>query len=266
MLFEAWFFDVYPVPGGMATWWIGEDGARLRLSDPWRPALYVDAAAPELPLVRRRLEADPRIAEVRLEHRREFWNPAPAPVLRLEVVEPQALDSLARELGGALGPARLFNADLPLGQRYCYERVLFPLARCRVEADGGVLRAVESLDSPWTLAPRLPTLRVLELAPADGIPYRLPGTPLNLIVRAAGVEERLDAARPFQLLERLRHLLASEDPDLLLTDWGDELLLPALVALAQQHGTALPLDREPPHLNPLPQRGRGQGEGGEEKR
>ena len=257
MPFEAWFFDVYPVPGGMATWWIGEDGARLRLLDPWRPALYVDAAAPELPLVRRRLEADPRIAEVRLEHRREFWNPAPAPVLRLEVVEPQALDSLARELGGALGPARLFNADLPLGQRYCYERVLFPLARCRVEADGGVLRSVESLDSPWTLAPRLPALRVLELAPADGVPYRLPGTPLDLIVRAADVEERLVAARPLQLLERLRHLLESEDPDLLLTDWGDELLLPALVALAQRHGMRLSLDREPPspYLSPA---GRGE--------
>lgn len=261
MLLEAWFFDVYPAPGGMATWWIGEDGARLSLSDPWRVALYVDAAAPELPEVRRRLETDPRIAEVRLEHRREFWSPHPEPVLRLEVVEPQALDSLARELGGALGPARLFNADLPLGQRYCYERALFPLARCRVEADGGVLRSVESLDSPWTLAPRLPALRVLELAPADGVPYRLPGAPLDLIVRAAGQEERLVAARPLQLLERLRHLLESEDPDLLLSDWGDELLLPALVALAQRHGVALPLDREPPHLDPLPQRGRAQGGG-----
>src|SRR3972149_5424277 len=70
MLFEAWFFDVYPVPGGMATWWIGEDGARLRLLDPWRPALYVDAAAPELPLVRPRgggrgrapLRREPRLA------------------------------------------------------------------------------------------------------------------------------------------------------------------------------------------------------------
>src|SRR4030067_218571 len=59
MLFEAWFFDVYPVPGGMATWWIGEDGARLRLSDPWRPALYVDAAAPQLPLARRRPRTAP---------------------------------------------------------------------------------------------------------------------------------------------------------------------------------------------------------------
>ena len=95
MLFEAWFFDVYPVPGGMATWWIGEDGARLRLLDPWRPALYVDAAAPGLPMVRRRLETDPRIAEIRLERRREFWNPTPAPVLRLEVVEPQALGLLS---------------------------------------------------------------------------------------------------------------------------------------------------------------------------
>jgi len=252
MLFEAWFFDVYPVPGGMATWWIGEDGARLRLLDPWRPALYVDAAAPGLPMVRRRLETDPRIAEIRLERRREFWNPTPAPVLRLEVVEPQALGSLARELGGALGPSRLFNADLPLGQRYCYERALYPLARCRVEARGSALSSVESLDSPWTLAPRLPALRVLELAPADGVPYRLPGTPLDLIARAAGVEERLVAARPLQLLERLRHLLESGDPDLLLTDWGDDLLLPGLVALAGTYGVELPLDREPPspYLSP----------------
>src|SRR3972149_5281315 len=234
MPFEAWFFDVYPVPGGMATWWIGEDGARLRLLDPWRPALYVDAAAPGLPMVRRRLETDPRIAEIRLERRREFWNPTPAPVLRLEVVEPQALGSLARELGGALGPSRLFNADLPLGQRYCYERALYPLARCRVEARGSALSSVESLDSPWTLAPRLPALRVL------------------LIARAAGVEERLVAARPLQLLERLRHLLESGDPDLLLTDWGDDLLLPGLVALAGTYGVELPLDREPPspYLSP----------------
>jgi DNA polymerase-2 len=255
MLLEAWFFDVYPAPGGMATWWIGEDGARLSLSDPWRPALYVDAAAPELPVVRRRLETDRRVAGIRLEHRREFWSPTPGPVLRVEVVEPGVFDSLVRTLGSVLGPARLFNADLPLGQRYCYERALFPLARCRVEADGGVLRSVQSLDSPWTLAPRLPALRVLELVPADGVPYRLPGAPLDLLVRAAGQEERLDGARPLQLLERLRHLLESQDPDLLLSDWGDELLFPALVALAGTHGVALPLDREPVPLSPL---GRGE--------
>ncbi|MEK7363019.1 MAG: DNA polymerase domain-containing protein, partial [candidate division NC10 bacterium] len=47
------------------------------------------------------------------------------------------------------------------------------------------------------------------------------------------------------------------DPDLLLTDWGDELLLPALVALAQRHGMRLSLDREPPspYLSPA---GRGE--------
>src|SRR3972149_1715856 len=156
MLFEAWFFDVYPVPGGMATWWIGEDGARPRLRDPWRPALYVDAAAPGLPMVRRRLETDPRIAEIRLERRREFWNPTPAPVRGLEVVEPQALGSLARELGGALGPSRLFNADLPLGQRYCYERALYPLARCRVEARGGALSSVARLRGGGPAARRAP--------------------------------------------------------------------------------------------------------------
>ncbi len=245
MLFQAWFFDVHPVPGGMATWWIREDGARVRLRDAWRPALYVDGTAPALEAIRRRLEADPRAGEIRLEHRREFWSSAPGPVLRVEVVEPQAFDSLTREFGRALGPARLFNADLPLGQCYCYEREVFPLAWCRVETDGGMIRSVESLDSPWTLASRLPTLRVLEMAPADGVAYRLPGTPLDLIVRVAGAEERLDGKAPLRLLERLTSLLESEDPDLVLSDWGDEMLLPALVTLAKAHGVELPLDREP---------------------
>ncbi len=263
MRFEAWFFDVYPVPGGMATWWIRQDGARVRLLDPWRPALYLGGTPPELTSVRRRLETDPRIAEIRLEKRREFWSLTPEPVLRLEVVEPRALDPLAQALGRTLGPSRLFNADLPLGQRYCYEREVFPLARCRVECEGGTLAAVKSLDSPWEFAPRLPPLRVLALSPADGVPYRLPGAPLDLIARVAGVEERLVDARPLELLERLRHLLESEDPDLLLTDWGDELLLPALVGLAGAHGVTLPLDREPspPHLHPLPHGGREQARG-----
>ena len=244
MRFEAWFFDVYPPPGGMATWWIGRDGGRVRLVDPWRPALYVAGAPPELEAIRGRLAGDRRIARIVSERRREFWSSAPAPVLRLEVVSPRAWDPLVRELGRALGPARLFNADLPLGQRYCYERALFPLARCRVEADGPLLRAVESLDSPWALRPSLPPLRVLELAPADGVPYRLPGAALDLLVRSAAGEERLDGREPLGLLRRLARRLEAEDPDLVLTDWGDQLLIPALVALAGAHGVELPLDRE----------------------
>lgn len=243
MRFEAWFFDVYPAPGGMATWWVCPDGRRVRLVDLWRPALYVGGAPRELAAIERRLLPDPRVAGLAVERRREFWAPAPAPVLRVEVVEPRAFDPLVRELGRALGPSRLFDADLPLGQRYCYERGVFPLARCRVEAEGSALRAVEGLDSPWALLPDLPPLRTLALWPADGAPYRLPGTPLDLVARSAAGEERLDGHRPVALLERLARLLAREDPDLLLTDWGDELL-PALVALAASHGVELPLDRE----------------------
>ncbi len=249
MRFEAWFFDAYPVPGGMATWWIPKDGGRrIRLLDAWRPALYVGGTSTELETVRNRLATDRRVAGIALECRREFWSLAPGPVLRLEVVEPRAFDPLVRKLGCALGPVRLFNADLPLGQRYCYEREVFPLARCRVEADGGALRSIEALDSPWALTVCLPPLRVLELTPADGIPYRLPGTPLDLVARAAGREERLDGRAPLSLLGRLARLLESEDPDLLLTDWGDEMLIPALMALAGEHGVELPLDREPAPL------------------
>src|SRR3972149_1715858 len=79
-----------------------------------------------------------------------------------------------------------------------------------------------------------------------------PGGARSAPSRASGGEGRLLAARPLQLLERLRHLLESGDPDLLLTDWGDDLLLPGLVALAGTYGVELPLDREPPspYLSP----------------
>ena len=56
MRFEAWVFDVYPVSGGMATWWIPKDGGnRVRLLDAWRPALYVGGTSAELETVRNRL-------------------------------------------------------------------------------------------------------------------------------------------------------------------------------------------------------------------
>ena len=70
--------------------------------------------------------------------------------------------------GDRLPGAQFYHVDVPLPQRYFYERGLFPLARCEVEVAGDrTIRSIHAVDSPWDTGYAIPPLTILELSP-DG--------------------------------------------------------------------------------------------------
>jgi DNA polymerase-2 len=241
----GWLLDVYPDAAGMALWLVDERGARRRLTDPFHPTFYV--AEPPAPL-RAALKALHRrgaLLALCSTERHELGASAATLVHEATVRQPAQFAPLIRRLLDDYPEAAFYHVDVPLPQRYCYERNLFPLARCEAEATvDGMVQTIRALDAPWDTDYVLPPLRVMELTLDAASPNPNHGGPAHLIVRVDGDERHLDGDDPAELLAGLDTRLHRHDPDILLTDWGDSYILPRLEHLARRLARPLALNRD----------------------
>ena len=73
----------------------------------------------------------------------------------------------------------------------------------------------------------------------------------GLAVGCDGRTLELEAPDSPGLVRELARWLKSADPDLVLSDWGDEVIIPTVWRWSREYGVRLPLDRE---ANPAPRR------------
>ena len=251
---QGWLFDLYPAKGGMVLWWITEAGERLRLEDPFAPAFYAEGKPRDLRPLIRELEGKPSIAGLEFIKRWDLVSQDKVEVLKIALADLNQYPVLPDRLFLEHPRVHFWNCGIHLTQLYLYEKQLFPLAFCRIEHDGGVLRGVECLDDPWALEYALPPLRVMEMrgvGPVGRFSKRL--TALEVTVE--GETYDLSHGGEAELLQTFKDLLERVDPDLILTVEGDALLFPLLLKLAKRHQVDLPLDREPV-ARKLPREGR----------
>jgi DNA polymerase-2 len=226
----------------MAVWLLTDEGRRLRLLDPYRPAFYLTGPRSDLTAALRTLRRAP--VAIRRAERREIDARDTIPVTEVAVHQPVAFAPLIRSLIRRFDSLRFYQADVSLPQLYFYDRQLFPMARFEAETDEGAIREIRALDSPWDTAYVTPPLSILELALDGASPNPNHGGAFHLVVRIDGQERRLEQTDPAELLESLNALLRRHDPDVLITDWGDSYLLPRLLWLASRLGAPLALNRD----------------------
>ncbi len=251
---QGWLFDLYPAKGGMVLWWITEAGERLRLEDPFAPTFYAEGNPRDLRPLIRELEGKPSIAGLEFIKRWDLVSQDKVEVLKIALADLNQYPVLPDRLFLEHPRVHFWNCGIHLTQLYLYEKQLFPLAFCRIEHNGGVLRGVECLDDPWALEYALPPLRVMEMrgvGPVGRFSKRL--TALEVTVE--GETYDLSHGGEAELLQTFKDLLERVDPDLILTVEGDALLFPLLLKLAKRHQVDLPLDREPV-ARKLPREGR----------
>jgi DNA polymerase II len=241
---QGWLFDVYPAQTTMVVWLYQEDGALLRLEDPFRPRLYARGRSDDLQALARATLRTRVCSRCMLTRQREFWSRELVPVLALEVADYRMFPRLLRRLPEFESRITFYNCDLPLPQYYLYCRKLFPFGQCEVEHDGRTIARIRGRESSTEQHYVIPSLRLLEL--------QLTQDPLIPLQRGNTLQITLDGQRyecttndPAELLDQLNAFLTRYDPDLILTDYGDTAIFPALLRLARRHRMPLALDREP---------------------
>ena len=249
----AWLFDVYPSGDGMLVWLIDRQGRSHAFQDRFAPRFYVQGSRARLREVWAFHIKKRAPVELRLTERTDLFLDRPVEVLEVRLRIPGELPRVFQQASRAFPDLTYFDADIPLPQRYVLDRELFPLAYCAVDEAHGHIRHIEALDTPWDVDYELPPLRVMTLR-LDGDlqdPSRRIAVEPDAVQRGDLLVEvdkqrfRFPLRQGRKLVFGMRHLLERFDPDVLISAYGDNYILPRLMRLARHYGIRLPLNRDP---------------------
>jgi DNA polymerase II len=228
-------------------WLARADRKRIRLIDPsFHPGFYVQGAEPRLRQLGRVLVARARVRCACTE-KFSIWDGRPIRVLEITVHHPAQFAAIARFVRRYDARLTLYNSDLMLAPLYCWQKNVFPLARVDIETasqSATIIHAIECRDDEWAIDYELPPIRTLQLR-LEGLGQVDPqhGRRGALEAEIDGEQQVLeDSDEP--VAHGVERLLRTHDPDLVVTEWGDSTLLPALMRQAQRLGFELSLNRD----------------------
>ncbi len=255
--FEGYLFDVYNFEEEVHVW-ILDDHRRVRH--------YVDIHHPEIyargpdhllkKLIRRLMELDALQRIPEWVTRREFYANRPVRALKIVISRPSVLRRIRRKLYALYRKMDIFHADIDVPASYMHSRGIFPLGRTQVVSRGNRIKSIQSLEAITAFDYALPDFRVMKINTALG--HRLglsPENPLRIEIEGRSWEFR-EHPGP-KLVEAINEILLREDPDIIMSAFGDQMILPALFQAAQKSGVHLLLDRDvkPPTTRKIVTRG-----------
>jgi len=251
---SGWLLDITESADGRSVvlWVKGRsDGRVRRTAVEYRPPFLVTGPRAELVGLLRRLREDPRVASAEVEvGRPSLYDRRPGPVVAVVPRTHRLRRGLARAVDawGGYTTFTLYDVDLSVPQLYHLAHGLYPFAP--VAGSGAELTVTEPAE---TIAYRAPPLRLapLEVHLAGERRGRIP--PVDGRIGSVRLGEvTLDGAEE-AVLAALTGELARSEPDVLLTEGGDEFDLPWLYRRAEACGlgpNAFSLGREPASFAP----------------
>ena len=237
----GWVFDVVPDARGMTVWFRTDGGETVDLSAPFHPSFVL--AGKNLKKTNLRTVSARWNCSLARGEGTGFFSGKTIPAWTFTVAHPALLGPTVRKAEMAFGPEALFNADIAPEQQFACATGLYPLSRAAIDCEGdGTIRSSRLLDSPWDVDAPLPSLSTALLRmEGTGHPAHRRVHPLEFV--ADGITHSLQWEDGTEFLRGLLRLLEETDPDLLVTEYGDDWLLPRLLALAGRLRVPFPLGR-----------------------
>ncbi|MGO8731250.1 MAG: DNA polymerase domain-containing protein [Terriglobia bacterium] len=258
----------------MVLWLAGPEGKRRRLIDrSFAPCFYVHGPESRLAPLAQVLAGHAAVKCV-LTEKTDIWDGGGLRVLEVTVRHPTQFATLVRFVHQYDSRLRLYNSDLMLAPMYCWEKGVFPLAKVEVEVGEGsalppsstvadrrepkglpyqsragtrpapTVRALKSCDDEWATDYELPPLRIMRVR-LEGLSNVDPqhGRRGALEVEIDGEWRVLDDSEE-PVAVGFERLLRAHDPDMILSEWGDSTLFPALLRQARKLDLTLSLNRD----------------------
>ena len=240
---KGWLLDLYEDADGVCLWFIMDDGRRICLRQDMQVCFYAFGPVKRLHDCCLFLKQQPGVVHLGKESKVDLFQPEPLCVLRVDMRDPVSQKKCFLQVQRVFPDLTWYNADISVQTRHCAQYESFPMAYCVLEYDreACTLLRLEVLNSRWDLAVLLPVLRVMELIP-DHDPAKT--EPSAVDVHLEGKKIRIPLDDPVIVLNRINELIESFDPDIMLTEWGDNWLIPKLLEMRETTGIPLCFNRD----------------------
>ena len=241
----AWLFDLYPSSHGLTFWFIDREGERHCCSMPYVPAFYMHLSKVE----EQRLEAVLLTlpCRVTLSHhiQREIYRNEEWDAVRVNVHDTLQMKAVVRRLERQFPHYVFFNSDIPVPQLFLYSTGLFPLAfgEYRIDENGTLITwdVEDRFDADEYTLPPLTTMTIKNRPDFVNPKFR---KTYQLEVGYEGETYSLEQQDPVDIIHSLNRHLQRCDPDIILTEYGDAVLMPMLTGIALQKNVPLMLNRD----------------------
>ncbi len=264
--FKGWLLDVSTYSEGVILWVKTEEERKvIRIFQEFSPEFFAvpkDDVGNDFKRMQYILAQNQNVKKVRIcEKYVKLEDHEKSRVLGVTVEKPSMFKKTIKEVN-EIGLFTLYNTDLPITQMYFYVNDLFPMSFCqfkiKVEKDKGkkvnILRLIslDLLDDNEKLFYDLPPLRAVWLdvkIQHQGIkPYY--NDPISYaeisivendednVPRADGYKKRrirIDKTNEAEIIRSISKVIDRLNPDIILTQNGDEFLFPYLVARASEN-------------------------------
>jgi DNA polymerase-2 len=240
----GWLFDIYPLGERLVLWFITADGQRLRVEDDFPYCIYLGGPQGRIRALARALGARGWVRRVYGAQGRDLWEGKEVPVMALELRAYGHLGRLRAWLGAAAGEVEVYNCDLDPAAYYLYTRKLWPCLWYDLEMAAGRLVEISAREEAFAVEFSPPPLTTLTLGLTRD-PLIPLGAGNGVVLGWEGGELELEAPDAPSLVAEVARIIKRLDPDVILSDWGDEEIIPVLTRWSREHQVPLPLDREP---------------------
>ncbi|MCZ8156861.1 MAG: DNA polymerase [Leptospira sp.] len=244
---SGYLFDIYHIENKIYIWLKDDVGNTTLYYDQFHPTIYA-RGAPELlrKLVKRLYELD-SLAEIpTFAERILFYENRKVQVLKLVISKPSLLSKITRKLYALYGKFDIYHSDIDVTISYMLEKNIYPMCKMEVvfEQIGleNKITTLRALTNIRDLEYNLPPLKTISLAleKSQRIPIENNTILLSTSTRRVAVPSR----SPEQILREINQFLKEEDPDIVLTAYGDQVIFPYLFAHAQRLKFKTNFDRD----------------------
>jgi DNA polymerase elongation subunit (family B) len=243
---SGWLFDLYASAEGVTLWLLDRQGGKHRCFAPFVPSFFMHVSPSDARRAAALVRSFPFRVTFEYTRQREIYSNEEWEVLRVCVHDTRQLRTVVRRLERHFPHFVFFNSDIPVAQLFLYATGLFPLARGEYELDGADRLTRWTLQDEreaveYTL-PDLVTLSVKNRPDFVSAKYR---QNYQLEISYDGVTYGLENEDPAGVLCALNHHIRRCDPDIILSEYGDAILLPMLARFAVEEKLPLLLNRDP---------------------
>ncbi|XDD49351.1 DNA polymerase domain-containing protein [Leptospira sp. WS92.C1] len=244
---EGYLFDIYHIEDTIYLWIKDRNENALLFYDFYQPIIYARGNESILKkLVQRLYQLKALAAIPSYEEQTLFYENLKVPVLKLTISRPSVLSKVSKKLYALYGRFDIYHSDIEISTSYMVEKGLFPLCKLKLsfteEKDGKKIHKIEATDRIKNLEYTVPNLKTLYMSLSKS--HRIGMKDNFILFRSDQNSWEFSGRNPKDLLDQINDLLKQEDPDIILSSFGDQVIFPYLFSQAQRLKVFPAFDRD----------------------